>query len=39
MSNANGMTENPKENTRQRPPMGRPGGGPHGLIRGWGESP
>ncbi|HOV05938.1 MAG TPA: ABC transporter ATP-binding protein [Anaerolineaceae bacterium] len=34
MSNANGMTENPKENTRQRPPMGRPGGGPHGLIRG-----
>ncbi|MEN6528928.1 MAG: ABC transporter ATP-binding protein [Anaerolineaceae bacterium] len=28
------MTENPKENTRQRPPMGRPGGGPHGLIRG-----
>lgn len=34
MSNANGMTENTKENTRQRPPMGRPGGGPHGLIRG-----
>lgn len=34
MSNANGTMENRSETPRQRPPMGRPGGGPHGLIRG-----